>query len=183
MNPIVLFLREDFLPEDKKEVDKVRRKEPHFWLSEDQKLYKHSFTKPYLLYIHPEVSELLFEELHERICGNHTKGRSLSYRAITQGYWWPNMQKEVQEHVRKCDQWKRFAPNIHQPGGVLNPLSSPWPFAQWGLNIVGSFPKAVGNKRYLLVGTNYFIKWVEVEPLANIKDVDAKKFVWKNIVT
>ena len=51
------------------------------------------------------------------------------------------------------------------------------------MNIVGPFLKAVGNKRYLLVGTNYFTKWVEVEPLANIRDVDAKKFVWKNIVT
>ena len=39
------------------------------------------------------------------------------------------------------------------------------------------------NKRYLLVGTDYFTKWVEAEPLANIRDVDAKKFVWKNIVT
>ena len=45
------------------------------------------------------------------------------------------------------------------------------------------FPKVAGNKRYLLVGTDYFTKWVEVEPLANIKDVDVKKFVWKNIVT
>ena len=33
------------------------------------------------------------------------------------------------------------------------------------------------------VGTDYFTKWVKAEPLANIKDVDAKKFVWKNIVT
>ena len=41
----------------------------------------------------------------------------------------------------------------------------------------------MGNKKYLLVGTDYFTKWVEAEPLANIKDVDAKRFVWKNIVT
>ena len=39
------------------------------------------------------------------------------------------------------------------------------------------------NKKYLLVGTDYFTKWVEMKPLANIRDVDAKKFVWKNIVT
>ena len=93
------------------------------------------------------------------------------------------MQKEAQEYVRKCDQCQRFAPNIHQPRGVLNPLSSPWPFAQWGLDIVGPFLEAAGNKKYLLVGTDYFTKWVEVEPLENIRDVDAKKFVWKNIVT
>ena len=72
---------------------------------------------------------------------------------------------------------------MHRPGGVLNPLSNPWPFAQWGLNIVGPFPKAARNKRYLLVGTNYFTKWVETEPLTNIRDVDVKKFVWKNIIT
>ena len=34
-----------------------------------------------------------------------------------------------------------------------------------------------------MVGTDYFTKWVEAEPLSNIKDVDAKRFVWKNIVT
>ena len=48
---------------------------------------------------------------------------------------------------------------------------------------MGPFPKVVGNKKYLLVGTNYFTKWVEAEPLANIRDVDAKRLVWKNIVT
>ena len=35
----------------------------------------------------------------------------------------------------------------------------------------------------MLVGIDYFTKWVETEPLANVKDVDAKKFVWKNIFT
>ena len=74
-------------------------------------------------------------------------------------------------------------PNIYQSGGVLNPISSPWSFAQWGLDIVGPFPKAAGNKRYLMVGINYFTKWVEIEPLANIRDVDVKKFIWKNIIT
>jgi len=85
--------------------------------------------------------------------------------------------------VKKCDQSQKFAPNVHQLGRVLNPLSSPWPFSQWGLDIVGPFPKAVGNKRYLLVSTDYLTKWVEAEPLENIRAVDAKKFFWKNIVT
>ena len=183
MDSIVLFLKEDILPEIKSKADKVQRKAHRFWLSEDQKLYKRSFSGPYLLCIHPEEVELLLEELHEGIYGSYIEGRSLSYKAFTQGYWWPNMQREVQEHVKKCDQCQRFAPNNHQPGGVLNPLSSPWPFAQWGLDIVGPFPKATGNKRYLLVGTDYFTKWVEAEPLANIRDVDAKRFIWKNIVT
>ena len=87
------------------------------------------------------------------------------------------MQNEALEYTKKCGQCQRFAPKTQQPGGFLNPLSSPWPFAQWGLDIVGSFPKAAGNKKYLLVSTDYFTKRVEVEPLANIRDVDVKKFV------
>ena len=146
-------------------------------------MYKRSFSGPYLLCVHPEALESLLEELHEGICGSHTGRRSLSHQAITQGYWWPGMQKEAQDYVRKCEQCQRFAPNIHQLGGVLNPLSNPWPFAQWGLDIVGPFPKALGNKKYLLVGTDYFTKWVETKPLANIRDVDVKRFIWKNIVT
>ena len=64
MDFIVLFLKEDTLLEEKSKANKVRRKVPRFWLSEDQKLYKRSFFSPYLLYVHPETIEPLLEELH-----------------------------------------------------------------------------------------------------------------------
>ena len=91
MDSIVLFLKEDTLPENKSKADKIRRKAPRFWLSGDQKLYKRSFSGLYLLCIHNEAIELLLEELHEGICGSHTGGRSLSHKALTQSYWWLNM--------------------------------------------------------------------------------------------
>ena len=43
MDPSVLFLKDDILPEEKGKANKVRRKAHRFWLSEDQKLYKCSF--------------------------------------------------------------------------------------------------------------------------------------------
>ena len=183
MDSIIRFLKEDIFPEEKIEADKIRRKATSYWLSEDHKLYKHSFSGPYLLCVCPKLTKSLLEELHEGICGSHTRGRSLAHRAIIQGYWWPNMQREVLEYVRKCDKCQRFTSSIHQPGGILNPLSSPWPFTQWGLDIVGLFPKIVENKKYFIVSTDYFTKWVKAEPLANIRDVIAKRFVWKNIIT
>ncbi|XP_023916564.2 uncharacterized protein LOC112028142 [Quercus suber] len=146
MDPIIRFLKDDILPQDKSEAEKVRRKAPRFWLSEDHKLYRRSYSGPYLLRIHPEAAQLLLEELHEGICGSHTGGRSLSHRAVTQGYWWLRMQQEAQKYVKKCDQCQR-------------------------------------NKKYLLVATDYFTKWVEAKPLANVRDVDAKKFLCRNIVT
>ena len=72
---------------------------------------------------------------------------------------------------------------IHQLIGNSNPISSPWPFTQWGLDIVGPFSRATRNWRFVLEAVDYFTKWGEVEALANIWDVDVKKFVWRNIVT
>ena len=86
MDSILLFLERDILPEEKPEAEKIRRKAPRFWLSEDKKLYKCSFSRPYLLCVHPEISESLLEKLHEGICGSHMGGRSVSHQAITQGY-------------------------------------------------------------------------------------------------
>ena len=104
MDPLVQFSKHDTLPDDKVEADKIRRKASRFWLSKDSKLYRRSFSGPYLLCVHPEATELILEELHEGICGSHTGGRSLSHRAITLGYWWPSMHKEALEYVKKCDQ-------------------------------------------------------------------------------
>ena len=95
MDSIVLFLKEGVLPLESGEAEKIRRKAPCFWLSEEQKLYKCSFSRPYLLCVHPEAVEPLLEELHEGICERNTGGRSLSHRALTQGYWWPSMLKSV----------------------------------------------------------------------------------------
>ena len=86
MDSIIQFLKEDILPEERIEAVKIRRKATRYWLSENQKLNKRSFSGPYLLCVHPESTESLLEELHEGICGSHTGGRSLAHRVITQGY-------------------------------------------------------------------------------------------------
>nr|XP_023923258.1 uncharacterized protein LOC112034673 [Quercus suber] len=104
MDPIMRFLKDDVLLEEKSEVEKIRRSASRFWMPKDHKLYRRSYSGPYLLCVHPEAAELLLKELHEGICGSHTGGRSLFHRAITQGYWWPGMQKESLDYVKKCDQ-------------------------------------------------------------------------------
>ncbi|XP_075636621.1 uncharacterized protein LOC142608844 [Castanea sativa] len=55
MDPIVSFLKQGVLLENKCEAEKVRRSAPRYWLSGDQKLYKRSHSRPYLLCVHPEA--------------------------------------------------------------------------------------------------------------------------------
>ena len=50
------------------------------------------------------------------------------------------------------------------------------------MDIVGPLPTTAAQKKFLLVATDYFSKWVEAEVYASIKDKDITKFVWKNIV-
>lgn len=44
------------------------------------------------------------------------------------------------------------------PVGDLNPVLGPQPLAQQGLDIIGPFPRASGNRRYMVVAADYFTK-------------------------
>ena len=183
MDLIIEFLSEDRIPDDESEANKVCQAASRYWLSANRKLYRRSFGGPYLLCLHPGKVDGLLAELHEEVCGSHAGGCSLAHRAMTQGFWWSKMRNDAAEYVRKCERCQKHTHLIHQPVRHLNPISNPLPFAQWGLDILGPFTRATGNRRFVLVAIDYFTKWAEAEALANIRDVDVKKFIWKNIVT
>ena len=65
MDPIIAYLRDDQLPEDKNEAHKIGLKAARFWLSPDGKLYRKSYTGPYLQCVHPSKVEDFFYEIHE----------------------------------------------------------------------------------------------------------------------
>ena len=140
MDPIIKFLAEDRVSDDESKANKVRRVASRYWLSADRKLYLRSFGGPYLLCLHPGKVNQLLAELHEGVCGGHVGGRSLAHRVMTRGFWWPKMQNDAVKYIQKCERCQKHAPLIHQPARHLNPISSPWPFAQWGLDILGPFP-------------------------------------------
>ena len=124
----------------------------------------------------------MLAELHEGVCGNHIGERTLAHRAHSQEYYWPTMKQDAENYIKRCDRCQRHTPIPRMLSEVLKPVTSPWPFAQWEMCIVGPLPVATAQKKFLLVATDYFSKWVEVEAYANIKDKDVSKFVWKNII-
>ncbi|KAL0455844.1 UNVERIFIED_CONTAM: hypothetical protein Slati_0923600 [Sesamum latifolium] len=44
-----------------------------------------------------------------------------------------------------------------------------------GMDIVGPFPLAAGQRKFLLVAIDYFTKWIEVEPLACITEGEGRR--------
>ncbi|URD93608.1 Retrotransposon protein [Musa troglodytarum] len=86
----------------------------------------------------------------------------------------------------RCTETPRLLCGARAPQLPAVPLTSmdcAWPFAQWGMDLLGPFPPASGQRRYIIVGIDYFTKWVEAEPLATITAGRVEQFVWKNIVT
>ena len=53
---------------------------------------------------------------------------------------------------------------------------------KWGMDIVGKLPAAPGGVVYMLVMTDYFTKWVEIEALPQVRDIEVRNFVWKSII-
>ena len=87
------------------------------------------------------------------------------------------MKQDAEGYVKKCDRCQRHTPIPCIPSKVLNPITNPWPFTQWEMDIVGPLPIATTQKKFSFVATDYFSKWVEAEAYANIKDKDVSKFV------
>ncbi|XP_075649727.1 uncharacterized protein LOC142620211 [Castanea sativa] len=92
---------------------------------------------PYLKCVDKNEAKYILEEVHEGICGNHAGPRSLVSKIIKTGYFWPTMQKDAREFAERYDKCQRFGNVQRIPAERLTPITSPWPFAQWGIDIVG----------------------------------------------
>ena len=140
-------------------------------------LVQKRLLRPVLEMLKPQRGRLCHERKHEGICGNHLGFRSLVHKLIRVGYYWPTMQKDIQTYVKVCDKCQRFSNVIRQPTEELTPMIAPWPFAQWGLDIIGQFSIALRQLKFLIVGIDYFTKWVEAEALATITKKNVRSFV------
>ncbi|XP_027174210.1 uncharacterized protein LOC113773797 [Coffea eugenioides] len=163
MGPLTRYLSQGELPEDQAESRKIQRKAARYTLWQGL-LYKKSYFDPWLRCITPEEAERILEDIHEGLCGAHVGFRMLVKKALLLGYFWPTMRVDAQVKVLCCPSCQHHAPEHHQPTNLMIPITSPWPFEQWGTDIIGPFPRAPGNYAYVVVAVDYFTKWVEQNP-------------------
>nr|GEW26253.1 reverse transcriptase domain-containing protein [Tanacetum cinerariifolium] len=112
----------------------------------------------------------------------HTGTRSVVAKALRIRYYWPTMHKCDRTLIRACQDCQVHKPILRNPQQQLTPITSPWSFYQWGIDIVGPFPKGSRKVKLLRVAIDYFTKWIKVKPVATINDNQVKNFMWDNIV-
>nr|GEW56952.1 reverse transcriptase domain-containing protein [Tanacetum cinerariifolium] len=181
MTPIMEYLKEGTLPSDRKEARKLRIKSRQYELLEGV-LYRRSFLMSWLRCVGPLQAEYVIREIHEGSCSMHARPRSMVAKAIRLGYYWPMMHRDACDMIRKCNDCQIHLPVTRNPQQPLTPITAPWPFYKWGIDIAGPFPKGPGKVKFLIVAIDYFTKWIEAKAVATITGSQVKKFVWDNIV-
>nr|GEW20934.1 BURP domain protein RD22-like [Tanacetum cinerariifolium] len=152
MTPIIEYLKEWTLLGDRKEASKLRIKAGQY------------------------------ELLKGGSCNMHARPWSMVAKAIRLGYYWPTMHRDTRNMIRACNDCQRHRPVTRNPQQPLTPITAPWPFYKWGIDIAGPFPKGLGKVKFLIVAMDYFTKWIEAKAVATITGNQVKKFVWNNIV-
>ena len=107
MTSIISFLQDGHLPQDIKEARKVRTRAARFTILNGT-LYKRGFSIPYLKCVDEEEATYILEEIHEGVCGDHAGLKSLVSKVVRTGYFWPTMQIDARELVKKCNKCQRF---------------------------------------------------------------------------
>nr|KYP56070.1 Gypsy retrotransposon integrase-like protein 1 [Cajanus cajan] len=182
MTPIRNFILQGELPTDPMEARKLRIQAAWYSIVASE-LYRRGFSTPLLKCIDNLQAEYVMREVHEGICGFHSGGRTLAAKVLRAGYYWPTLKGDCAEFVKRCIPCQRHGNVIHASATELHSINSPWPFALWGIDVLGPFPVAKGQVKFLLVAVDYFTKWIEAEPLACISSTNVQKFVWRNLVT
>lgn len=90
ITPYKLYLLSGILLDDENEARKLKAKAHDYCLHEGN-LYKKGKGGPDIKCLTEEECQKILKELHEGVCGLHSRGRSLANRAMTQGYFWPYM--------------------------------------------------------------------------------------------
>ena len=143
----------------------------------DDKLYKREFSTPILKCVDLEERNYILQKIHEEICGNHSGGQSLAYKALRQGYFWPTMKTDAMDFARRCDKCQRFSNIPRSHPEKLRSLTSPWPFIVWGIDLIGLTPTTRPTFKYVVDVVDYFTKWAEAKPLAMISSKKVQEFI------
>ena len=180
MTPYKNFLIWEVLPSDKNEARRLKWK-VNYYVILDGDLFKRGLTSPLLKSLNNQQADYVIRELHEGICSLHIGGCSLATKVVCASYYWLTLSADALDFTKRCRRCQDFKDIPRTPPENLHSLSSPWPFAMWGMDILGPLPKALGVVKYLLVVIDYFTKWIKTRPLQEITSNEAEKFTWKHL--
>ncbi|XP_076957843.1 uncharacterized protein LOC143633410 [Bidens hawaiensis] len=165
MTPIILYLWEGIVPENKHEARRLRIRALQYEIIEGA-LYIRSYLGPSLKCMDLTEAKYIIREIHEGIYGMHMGANMVATRAMKAGYYWPAMFLSALKEIQRCDSCQIYTPISRQLKLNLIPVNSSWPFQKWGI-----VPRGVREGKVFNCGYwDYYTKWVEAKPLTSITE-------------
>jgi hypothetical protein len=176
-NPnIRTYLKDNILLYEHASAEWIVRVAKRYTLVEED-LYRCGANNILLRCITQEEGCELLTKIHGGECDNHASSRTLVSKAFWFGFYWPTTLLDVVKLVKRCTVCQFHAKQIHKLVQTLQMIPSSWPFAVWGLDILGPFPRAVEGYQYMYIAINKFTKWPEATPVVKIKKQSTIKFI------
>ncbi|XP_058725976.1 uncharacterized protein LOC131597287 [Vicia villosa] len=93
------------------------------------------------------------------------------------------MLEDCKEFAKGCQECQVHAGIQHAPTSELHGIIKPWLFRGWALDLIGEIrPTSSKGQKYILVGIDYFTKWVEAVPLVNVDQETIIQFIQRQIL-
>ncbi|XP_074327077.1 uncharacterized protein LOC141665021 [Apium graveolens] len=175
MTPLRNFLEKGILPPDRREALKIKYRASSYTII-NRRMYRRLVSQPLLRCLNTEEQRQALKAVQEGICGEHLPGRSLAFKILRQGFFWPTLKVDASNYAKRCVQCQLFATVPKQPPEEMTSVLSPILFAVWAVNIVGILLKSTRQAKYCIITIDYMTKWVEARPLSAIIEEVAKKF-------
>ena len=107
------------------------------------------------------------QELLERFHGSAHLGVHKTYDLLRMNAYWPGMEADTQKFVSSCERCQLAKPARNLNRAPLKPIFTSSPMEMWAMDIMGPLAYTSGGKRYILVATDLFSRWVETVPLTD----------------
>lgn len=120
---------------------------------------------------------------HDTVLGTHL-GVSKTLHKIANKLYWPNMFKDVQNHIRNCIDCQTYkASNLKQAGEMAEKsLDEIKPFDLITMDLIGPLPLSKNKNQYILVLVDSATKFVVAEPIRKATTANCIKVIEKNLI-
>ncbi|XP_028104876.1 uncharacterized protein LOC114303897 [Camellia sinensis] len=165
-------------PENKVDAIRVKRRALRFFLDQG-KLYRRSFEREPLACLSKDEANEVLREAHKT---EHQGGQRLHRHLIHLGYYWPTIEEDAKNFVRRCQSCQKFGNLIHAPEVELHNIKTPYPFHTWAFDLVGPIVQQSKGHRWILAATEVSTKWVEAIPMRKANGAGVANFIKENVI-
>lgn len=152
-------------------------------------LYKHlpsilpntSNVPDWKLVIPTDNRQPILQQMHDSPTAAHM-GISKTRSRISEFYYWPKMRQSVSRYVKDCQICAaQKSENVARPGFMGAEKNISFPFQAISMDLLGPFPKSKKGNQYVFVVTDYFTKFVLVQPLRKATTSPMIKFLREQV--